>query len=59
MENTANYSGIAEPQAGASEDKPKYSSHGYRNKGKKLLTFRRPLVGEDLQQNTLMPTAKS
>jgi len=48
---------VAKPLAAANEDKPKYSSCGHRNKGKKLLTFRRPQVGRDLQEDTLTSTA--
>jgi len=39
--------------AAAKEEKPKCSSYRHRNKGKKQLTFRRPQVHKDLQQNTL------
>lgn len=41
--------GPAKSSAAAKEDKPKRSSHGHRNKGKKLLTFRRSQAGMDLQ----------
>jgi len=43
------YSTTARSQAAASKDSLKCNSHGHRNKGKKLLTFRRPQVGRDLQ----------
>ena len=35
--------------AAAEDEKPKFSSHRYRNKEKKLLTFRRLAVGRNLQ----------
>lgn len=39
------------------EDLLKCNSHGHRNKGKNLLTFIRPQVCRDLQQDPLPPTA--
>jgi len=47
--------GVAESWAAASEDKPMCSSHGCRNKGKALLTFRRPQEHRDLQQEMFSP----
>jgi len=48
---------VAKSQAAASEDKTKRSSHGHRNKGKKLLILGRLQVGRDLQRETLTSTA--
>jgi len=41
---------VAKSSAAANENEPKCSSHEYRNEGKELLTFGRPQVGRDLQQ---------
>lgn len=55
----SNDSGV-ESQAIMSKHKTKCNSCGCRNKGKGLLTFRRPQLGKDLQRDilTLLPTFK-
>ena len=55
--NCSNDSRVAKPQAAASEGCLKYSSFGHGKKGKELLTFRRPHVCRDLQQDPLTSTA--
>ena len=52
-----NVSRAARPAATRSKNLLKYSSPRHRNKGQKLLTFRRLTVGRDLQQETLTSTA--
>jgi len=46
---------VAKCLAAANENKPKCSSHRCRNEGKELLTFGRPQVGRDLQQEMPSP----
>jgi len=46
----------AKSQATGTNDPHKHNSR-HRYKGKKLLTFRKPQVGRDLQQETLTSTA--
>jgi len=41
----------------ANDNEPKCSSHRYRNERKELLTFVRPQVHRDVQQDTLASTA--
>ena len=46
---------MAKSLATANENKPKCSSHRLRNEGKELLTFGRPQLGRDLQQEMPSP----
>jgi len=46
---------VAKSLAAANEDKPKSNSHRFRNEKKKLLTFGRPQVGRNLQQEMHLP----
>ena len=52
---------VAKSIATANENEPKCSSHRCRNEGKELLTFLRPQVGRNLQQempSSPLPTLK-
>lgn len=53
----SNDSRAAKPCAAASEDLLKCDSQGHRNKGKELLTFRKPGVHRDLQRDALPSAA--
>jgi len=46
---------VAKSLATANENKPKCSSHTCKNEQKELLTFGRPQVGRDLQQEMPSP----
>lgn len=48
---------MAKSLPAANKNRLKYSSYRYRNKAEELLTFRKPQVHRDLQQDTLTPTA--
>lgn len=51
------YRSLPTQGAAASEDLLKCNSQGHRNKGKKLLTFRRPQINVDLQRDPFTSTA--
>lgn len=56
MTQCSNDSRAERSQAVLSEDSLKHNSNRDKNKGKKLLTLRKPQVHKDLQKNALAST---